>query len=264
MNAPQSRGPVKLDRRVQIERHAPSAAVADLVRHYWIAHWALPPGEEAVQQVLTYPACNIVIEAGEAGLYGPSQGLSVRTLRGNSSAFGVLLRPSAGHLLTGRSPADFGEAVIPLPGGGTDAVADVREKLHHQDIGAAVAAFEEWIAPFAGNLTKEHRLVNRIVDLAEQSSGPTRVADLSVAVNVSERTLQRLVLRVTGVTPKWLLHRRRLQDAAHLLNSLPGKDLTELAAELGYADYAHFSRDFAATVGLTPRQFVDSQSSAIS
>jgi len=63
-----------------------------------------------------------------------------------------------------------------------------------------------------------------------------------------------LVHRRLGLTPKWLIQRRRLQEAAERLRSGPA-GLGDVAAVLGYADQAHFTRDFARVTAMTPGQF---------
>ena len=60
--------------------------------------------------------------------------------------------------------------------------------------------------------------------------------------------------RRIGLTPKWLIQRRRLQEAAERLRT-HGTSLAEVAAALGYADQPHFSRDFSAVTGMTPGEF---------
>ena len=60
--------------------------------------------------------------------------------------------------------------------------------------------------------------------------------------------------RRLGLTPKWLVQRRRLQEAAERLRSRT-TTLAEVAAALGYADQPHFSRDFARVTGMTPGEF---------
>ncbi|MFX0592792.1 helix-turn-helix domain-containing protein [Melissospora conviva] len=56
----------------------------------------------------------------------------------------------------------------------------------------------------------------------------------------------------TGVTAKWLIERRRLQHAAETLRRNPSESLAGLAAELGYADQAHFTRRYRDMLGEPP------------
>ena len=72
---------------------------------------------------------------------------------------------------------------------------------------------------------------------------------------MAERSLQRLCLRRVGLSPKWLIQRRRLHEAAGRLADPNRPTLTELASVLGYADQAHFVRDFRAVTGLTPGKY---------
>src|SRR5699024_2391859 len=80
-------------------------------------------------------------------------------------------------------------------------------------------------------------------------------AELAARVGVGERQLQRIGRRRIGLSPKWLLQRRRLQDAAARLGEVDPPALADLATELGYADQAHFTRDFTTVLGRPPGRF---------
>lgn len=82
-----------------------------------------------------------------------------------------------------------------------------------------------------------------------------RVGQVCAKLDLGERALQRLLRRRIGLSPKWLIQRRRLHDAADLLRAGASVDLARVAADLGYADQAHFTRDFRAVTGLTPGEF---------
>ena len=66
------------------------------------------------------------------------------------------------------------------------------------------------------------------------------------------RRLQRLFAEYTGVSPKWVMRRARLHDAAQRADGGGEVDWALLAADLGYADQAHLTRDFTATIGVPP------------
>lgn len=73
--------------------------------------------------------------------------------------------------------------------------------------------------------------------------------------------MQRLLRRYLGLTPKWLIQRRRLHEALDRLKH-EDRPLAELAGDLGYTDQAHFSRDFRRVTGYSPGAFARAQSTA--
>jgi AraC-like DNA-binding protein len=85
--------------------------------------------------------------------------------------------------------------------------------------------------------------------------GLRRVGQLSAASGMSARSLQRLFADYVGVSPKWVMRRARLHEAAERADSGEFVDWAELAADLGYADQAHLSRDFTATIGVPPTSY---------
>ena len=70
------------------------------------------------------------------------------------------------------------------------------------------------------------------------------------------RTLQRRFASRVGVSPKWVVQRYRLHEAAALL-ARGERTLAAIAADLGYFDQAHFTRDFKAVVGAPPRAYIN-------
>jgi transcriptional regulator GlxA family with amidase domain len=76
-----------------------------------------------------------------------------------------------------------------------------------------------------------------------------------VASGLSARTLQRLFADYVGVSPKWVMRRARLHEAAEHADSGEPVDWACLASDLGYADQAHLTRDFTFTIGIPPTRY---------
>ena len=68
--------------------------------------------------------------------------------------------------------------------------------------------------------------------------------------------MQRLFSDYVGVSPKWVIRRSRLHDAAAQLAAAETVNLTRLAHELGYSDQAHFTREFGRTFGESPKAYL--------
>ena len=93
-----------------------------------------------------------------------------------------------------------------------------------------------------------------IVEAVETEPDIGQVAQVCQRFAITERSLQRLLRRRIGLSPRWLIQRRRLHEASERLRSGPG-DLAGVAHDLGYADQAHFTRDFRRVTGMTPGVF---------
>jgi AraC-like DNA-binding protein len=237
---------------VELKRFEVAPGLADLVRHVWIARWELPPGEVNQQRVLTYPTFNLVIMNGRAALYGPDPKLHVRKLSGRGWALGLLLRPAAGVLLASVAPSKLVGKSRPVNDAPIEAVERAMGQADHVARLAALTSL--WLGPFAAQVDDQGRLVNRVCRLAEEDATIVRVTELARRVALSPRSLERLVVSHIGVTPKWLIECRRLQEAATALHARPDTDLTDLALSLQYVDYAHFSRRYKEVLGETPDQ----------
>ena len=246
-----------------VHRFAPAPGLADLVRRYWMPVWSLPEGSTTVQRVLQYPVCQLVVAPSYARLVGPAHGLSTRERTGSGWALGAMLQPAAGALLLDGPVSDVTDGAAPLDdlahldgpalaAGVRAAVGDAPADPARQQ--AAVRVLEEALAALPP-ADEEGLLVNAVVEHVENDSTVVRVSQVCEKFALSERSLQRLTARRIGLSPKWLIQRRRLHEAAGLLAAGETPDLATVAARLGYADQAHLTRDFRTVTGMTPGEY---------
>ncbi|WP_285114018.1 helix-turn-helix domain-containing protein [Leifsonia sp. fls2-241-R2A-40a] len=239
---------------VRIVRRAPTGRAAAFVRHYWLPRWDLTLTGPLRQDVLEYPTANLVVERRAAALHRAHRGMSSRVLEDRGWAFGVLLNPGVARGWTGVTVRSL-PWILPLERlvvPGTAAMREqVRERMEAGDDASAVEAFEAWLDGLP-EPDDDARLVDRIVAAVEADRELLRVEQLADRFGVGVRHLQRLVAGHIGFGPKWLIQRYRLQEAAAALRTAGAPSLAQLAAELGYADQAHFSREFRAVIGSTP------------
>nr|WP_277606004.1 helix-turn-helix domain-containing protein [Glycomyces sp. L485] len=90
----------------------------------------------------------------------------------------------------------------------------------------------------------------------------TRADQVAERFAMSPKAIQRLFQFYVGLGPKWLIRRYRMHDAAERLAADPTVDLARLAAELGWFDQAHFTRDFKALIGSPPAEYASACASA--
>lgn len=237
------------------------AAVADLVQWFWIPEWDIQPGRSSRQHLIAYPASNLVVQRDAVELSGPTTRASFRDLTGLGWAVGALLRPAAVPLFTD-DPGSLRDTGIALP------LLDLRlsvsaamdaSAVEARDGGArrarAVDAFVTWLVSLGAVVPEEGLLANAMMEVIGSDSGVTRIEDVASRLAVSPRTLQRLARKYIGLSPSVLIRRRRLQDAAERSRIDSSADLSEIAAELGYADHAHLTNDFQKYLGFTPSAY---------
>lgn len=233
-----------------------------LVRRFWIPVWQVPDGQVYTQRVLQYPVCLLVITADYARFYGPSSGLASTPLRGAGWAAGVMFEPAAGSLITGGPVSRWTDTHIELAdllGDPGRALAEQIRTIMTADPAApqaqsdAVDRYLDFLRRYLP-VDQQGRTVNEIVAHIEDNPEISRVADVCAHFGIGERSLQRLTRHRIGLSPKWLVRRRRLQDAAWRLRT-GATTVAAVAADLGYADEAHLSHDFRRVTGMTPGAF---------
>jgi AraC-like DNA-binding protein len=242
-----------------ITRHVPSAALAPFVRHYWFVRWSIPPGATYTQYLLPVPSANAVIQR-ETDVVGLSSAhRAERVLEGDDAAFGTLFRATGLSAIAKRAPG-----TIPVGARWRDVFRGDAAPIRALAFGGGsdeeiVAALERyWLAeePVRDPRADE---VEAWVALAENERSLGRAELLADRVGVGLRTLERRMRELVGFSPKQLLRRHRLQEAAARLEAGGEIDQAELALSLGYADQAHFVRDFAAVVGRPPAKYARAQ-----
>ncbi len=102
--------------------------------------------------------------------------------------------------------------------------------------------------------------VAEVARLAETNRAVRRLSDLCDLAGIGQRTLQRMFLQYAGVSPTWVIRRYRLLEAAESVREGKPVSWAEVAADLGYADQAHLTRDFRSAIGQTPAAYAAAQS----
>jgi AraC-like DNA-binding protein len=236
-----------------LDRFPPSADLAALVERYWVVSWELPPGREASITLLPHPCVNVVLDRGRLTVHGVGRDRFTYAFRGLGGVFGIKFRPGGFLPFLGRPVSGLTGVMLPseqLWGPAATALAERMAAARGVDRQVAlVEGFlrERWPPP-----DPQVELVQRIVAALLHDRTIARVDDVTEMFGINPRTLQRMFQRYVGVSPKWVLRRYRLHEAAAVLARERHRPWAEVAAELGYFDQSHFIRDFTAAIGMTP------------
>jgi len=147
-------------------------------------------------------------------------------------------------------------------GAGTADLATFILELH---LGRAVAQKANQVLLFdrarAGNDAQPHpplfenvsdERVRRALLLMEQNlARPVAIGYVAKQLGLSVRQFERLCRSALGTGPASLYRRIRMRYAQWLINNTD-RSMTTIALEAGFADGAHFSRQYKETYGLSP------------
>ena len=98
------------------------------------------------------------------------------------------------------------------------------------------------------------RVRQALLFIEQRLDSPPTVTAIARYVGLSPRQLERLFGAALGMGPAGLQRRMRMDYAAWLLCH-SNRPVTQIALDAGFADAAHFSRDFRTRHGCTPRAF---------
>lgn len=235
------------------------------MERYWTVRWELPPDVTYPSTILTHPSVHLSVESGAGTRHGFAMpaalvhGVVSRTftaeLTGSGRVFGVKFRPGGFGAFTGRDVASLTDRVVPLAEVVGEAADDLLREVCAADDERATELMDAFLLERRAGPDERYDELLRIVAGMLADRDLVTVQAVTERFGVSARTLQRLFRRYVGVGPKWVLQRFRLHDAQLLLESGEAPDLATLAADLGWSDQAHFSRDFQATVGTPPGRY---------
>ncbi|WP_294403282.1 helix-turn-helix domain-containing protein [uncultured Ruminococcus sp.] len=179
-------------------------------------------------------------------------------LESDSCYFGVRFLPGYNPILgTAHAVHDLVNQRVPFS-------ALIQDERMFENI-CATTDFRKQISAFMHSYMKIYRRVSPmensnllVLHSANQlfrTAGRVSIESLAEETGYTPRYLDRSFREETGLSPKQLAKIVRFQTAVSALNAPNGRNLTEIAMDLGYYDQSHFVHDFKAFTGLTPKKY---------
>ncbi|MEX0648026.1 MAG: DUF6597 domain-containing transcriptional factor [Balneolaceae bacterium] len=239
-----------------VSRYHPSPALENFIEHFWIVRWDLRGKEPYRQDVLSHPSVHLVFEKDSTRIWGVVTGKFTRVLKEKGQVLGVKFQPSGFYPFFNKPVASISDKQIPFQKVFDEDIEFLEKNiLSHEEDEMMVKKAEEFLHRHLPDRDPRAEEVAQIVKHIMEESSILKVDDLADYSGHSKRTLQRLFRTYVGATPKWVIQRYRLHEAAEKMAA--GTDnWPALAADLGYFDQAHFIRDFKGIVGQTPAEYV--------
>jgi AraC-like DNA-binding protein len=240
----------------RLERYLPEPDLAPFVEYFWLVAWQLPQGVVHVQRTLPSPCIHVVFDSGRSGVFGVMTGAFEYTLRDSGRVLGTRFRPGAFRGFLGGPVQSITDRELPLSAlfDCDDAEAERAVLGAHDDAGMVAAASTILRRAMPPNDPQIER-ISGIFQTIKEHPDVTQVQQLADRLDISVRRLQMLFKDYVGASPKWVIRRNRLLDAADQLANGTDVDLAALAQALGYYDQAHFTTDFEKLVGKPPADY---------
>lgn len=247
----------------------PDVRLRPFVRCLWGLRGPVP---RQVERVLPDGCCEFVVHCGDAFLQQGTSGLqaqprelfvgpSERALRIQPGAVvdvvAIRFRPGGAAILLSAPLSEYREVIL------ARSDCDIRPGLDLIDCLSPLADAQR-VRVLEGLLLERRKglavdaSIRHVRRRISETRGSVRIDALSRETGLTMRQLQRRFDAVVGLSPKGLSRVIRLQHALSLARE-GGRTLARIAALSGYADQAHFNRQFRDIAGVTPTEYFTEQ-----
>ncbi|MEV4262866.1 helix-turn-helix domain-containing protein [Kribbella sp. NPDC049584] len=228
------------------ERH-PLPLLSGLVRTVWIQRTGSEPYPQR-----DLPTGGVELHCPVGGvprLIGPLTRAQLQVIPPRTTIVGVRFMPGAGTALLGVPADELVDCAVELWGPAAVAIGSIVAEASPQD---ALLGVQRYLAH--QQLRPDPVVAEMVRRLMPWDR--TGIATLADDLALSESQLRRRCLTAVGVSPKALQRTLRFQGYLALAQAGFGGGLADLAAETGYADHAHLTRECVRLTGVTPRELL--------
>jgi len=189
-------------------------------------------------------------------LVGPLTGPSLDLLPPCTTIVGARFWPGAAAAVLGLPVDELLDLTVPLDDLWRDGATRLAELLADAPTpDAALDALQLYLARRQERTDRPDPLVMEAVRRLMPWQ-PVEVGTLTAQLAISTSQLRRRFLTAVGVGPKVLQRTLRFQGYLALAQAADDFKVADLAAEVGYADHAHLSRECLRLTGVTPRELL--------
>jgi AraC-like DNA-binding protein len=214
-------------------------------------------GERHVQRIIPDGCIDLVFCEGELVIAGPDTESVELEVVPNRSFVGLRFRAGCAPAVLGVAASELLDQRINAAEVLGTRVSELSDRLASApSLRAATAVFERTVAAWLQEAEPPDVLVARSVTALQTPRADWSVATLAAELGVSDRQLRRRFLHAVGYGPKLLERVSRLRRFIHAASFPRAGGLAALAAEAGYADQPHLTRECRELTALTPAQLL--------
>lgn len=247
---------------IRYREHRPAPALRDAVQCYWTLRGTVDGAAPVRNRVLPDGCIDILFDLGEgadageaARVIGAMKSAEVVWLRGSVDLLGVRFHPGGAPGFLAERAGGLTRRTAPLSALWGARAEETLERLRAAPLPARIALLDGILQGRRRTGARDEQILaaGRII---AASGGTVAVRAVQQALGVSARQLERRFEELVGVPPRFACKVARFQRAVELALHQPDIRLARLAAEAGYYDQPHFTREFKALAGITPTGFL--------
>jgi AraC-like DNA-binding protein len=174
-----------------------------------------------------------------------------------SCMIGARFLPGGAYAVLAQPVCELNDGVVELDLLWGRAVHDLREQLSAAtSVDQRFALLDRALAArAAGHAAQDPALAAAVARLAHCSE-PVSIRGLAAEIGISQRRLVSLFDERVGLKPKMLARVFRFQRVLRRLEHEPFPGWTAIAADAGYFDQAHFTKEFHELSGMRPGEYL--------
>ena len=233
-----------------------SDKLSNLVEQYWLVNWDLGGEHIHTQKNLPDPNPHLFFDGTSLKLLGPVSKVYQYQMQSNGAITGVKFAIGALAELIQMPMTDLvDKELIPdsvLPVNSSKIIAQLQQVNTDEE---AIEVLEANLSGLIIQSSEKRQIVENIFRQIKHNNDIHTVAELSSAVNLSTRTIQRYCQQYIGLSPKWLLRKYRLHQMLAQIEQ-GESDVISLVERRDYTDQAHLIKDMQQILGITPSQYL--------
>jgi AraC-like DNA-binding protein len=251
------------------QQFEPPPSLKNYVTHFWVLEGGSNGGEQRTFTVMSNAHPGLIFMEEPAAVkgfegerlpqlfvFGQATRAGQLRIGGSFRNIGVSFRPAALKAVFGLDASELTHQNTDI---GNLAGAMLTEQvLNCGSVQQKISCISKFLErKTSGRSSGDNRVGYALAQLQQGERLPQVLSDL----NLSERSLERLFLAHTGITPVLYARISRFQAAVALMRRYEAgrrspQSLTDIAHSLGYFDQSHFIRDFRLFSGVTPGAYL--------
>lgn len=159
--------------------------------------------------------------------------------------------------MVGLPLSELNRQVVPLAALWGRGAAEIRERLYATPtIQAGFALLEQLLLARLCDAHNRLGVVQHAITEIDHRHGALSIRALSDQIGISQNYLGAQFKQFVGVPPKEVARFYRFAHALRLIDVAQPVDLTWIAHQSQFYDQSHFNKDFVASTGLNPSEYV--------